>query len=609
MRKCNECRLISIRKLNAANRKRDVPCTSRQTRYPDRHAGNDFAACSPPVVRQNEKELRATIDAYQVLVENTIEQMDIAYKNADDLIKQEMKAEFDAAKGRLTALETALETAKSNISALETDLSTLKAAVELDFQAVNTSISAINLRIDDADSKISALDGRLTTAETAIVELKTWKTLAESKLTDLENDQTATDAEIDAMKTSINTVEGKITSLETLCNNLKAEFQAADVALGQRIDDLTTALGTQVTSLTALITSVQTTVTDEINDFKSEMTTAFNNYKTTGDGKLADMATQLTAVIADVSTLTGELATLDGKVGTLETAVANLTAQIAGLASQTALDALTTRVNQLTIDLTDKETALKVLIDANKGNIEANKAEIETLKNEIKTIKDNITSLETSLTNAINAAVADKVTKTAMDAAIAQLDTDYKAADAALQALIDTINDTTIPALEGKVTALEGRMDTVEADIEAIKNRIQAIQWVHAYADKNLTLNITEGVSEFTAATLEAEIYVNSNDAAIVDKIVDGSISLEILANQVATTRSIAASPFEAPVLSKVSENVVKIELNWSDLAALYGSYSGASNGDPVNYQLAVKVTDANNNTVVTDFAGIVIKK
>jgi len=48
------------------------------------------------MIENNEKELRATIDAYQVLVNNTIEQMEIAYKNADNLIKQEMKAEFDA---------------------------------------------------------------------------------------------------------------------------------------------------------------------------------------------------------------------------------------------------------------------------------------------------------------------------------------------------------------------------------------------------------------------------------------------------------------------------------------------------------------------------------
>ena len=249
------------------------------------------------------------------------------------------------------------------------------------------------------------------------------------------------------------------------------------------------------------------------------------------------------------------------------------------------------------------------MIDANKGNIDANKAEIDALKGEINTIKNDITAMQTSLTDAINAAVADKVTQTAMNAAIAQLDTDYKAADAALQALIDEINNTTIPGLESQITSLEGRMDTVESDITALKNRIQAIQWVHAYADKNLTLNITEGVSEFTAATLVAEIYVNSNDATAVDKIVSGEIALEVLANQVILTRSIVTSPFQDPVIEKVNDNVVKITLNWADLSALYGSYSSASTGDPVDYQLAVKVTDASNNTVVTDFAGIVIKK
>lgn len=558
------------------------------------------------LIEQNNQDLRAAIDAYQVLVENTIEQMDIAYKNADNLIKQEMEAEFNAAKSRLTALETALAAAESNISDLQIDLTTFKAAVELDFQGVNNLITAINSRIDDADAKIAALDGRLTTVETAIADLKAWKVLAENKLTELENSQTATAAEIDAMKTRINTAEGKITSLETLCNNLKAEFQAADLALGARIDDLMNKLGVQETTLTALITSVQTAVTDEINDFKTEMRSAFDDYKTTVDGKLATMAADLAAVVADVNTLTSDLTALSGQVGTLETAVANLTAQIAGLASAADLENLKTRVDALVLDLAAKEAALQVLINANTGNISANKTEIEALKSEINTIKDNITALETSLTNAITAAVADKVTQTAMDVAIA---TAVSTAKTELQALIDDINNTTIPGLENDITALEGRMNAVESDIEALKNRIQAIQWVHAYADKNLTLNITVGTGEFTAATLEAEVYVTSNDADIVQKIVDGDVSLEILANKVALTRSIEASPFEAPILSKVDDNVVKITLNWADLTALYASYSAAVTGDPVDYQLAVKVTDANGNNVVTDFAGIVIKK
>lgn len=108
------------------------------------------------LIEQNNQELLAMIKAYQVLVENTIEQMDIAYKNADNLIKQEMEAEFNAAKSRLTALETALAAAESNISDLQIDLTTFKAAVELDFQGVNNLITAINSRIDDADAEIAA---------------------------------------------------------------------------------------------------------------------------------------------------------------------------------------------------------------------------------------------------------------------------------------------------------------------------------------------------------------------------------------------------------------------------------------------------------------------
>lgn len=563
------------------------------------------------MIENNEKELRATIDAYQVLVNNTIEQMEIAYKNADNLIKQEMKAEFDAAKARLTALETALETAKNNISALQTDLTTFKAAVQLDFQEVNNKITAINARIDDAELKITALDGRLTSAEQAIIDLKAWKTLAEGKLEDLKNSQTATAADVEALKTRINTAEGKITALETLCNNLKAEFEAADVALGQRIDDLTTALGTQETSLTALITNTQNALNARIDDFKSEMTTAWNDYKTTVDGKLAAMATQLTAVIADVNTLTGELATLDGKVGTLETAVANLTAQIAGLASQTALDALTTRVNQLTIDLAAKEAALKVLIDANKDGITANKAEIETLKVEINTIKADMQAMKTELTQAIADAVSDKVTQTAMDNAIAQLESDYKAADLALQALIDTINNTTLPAMDSKITALEDRMDTVEADIEAIKNRIQAVRWVPAYSDGKLTLQATKNVggTEYDSAALEEQLYVTSANANIIADILDASkgYTVEVIANSV-NTRAIVTSPFgTATVTAGTENNVLKIAMGYTDLATLWSRFNTATIPTPIKVQLAVKISDAKGNSAMTDFADVVI--
>lgn len=435
--------------------------------------------------------------------------------------------------------------------------------------------------------------------------------MAEGKLEDLKNSQTATAADVEALKTRINTAEGKITALETLCNNLKAEFEAADVALGQRIDDLTTALGTQETSLTALITNTQNALNARIDDFKSEMTTAWNDYKTTVDGKLAAMATQLTAVIADVNTLTGELATLNGKVGTLETAVANLTAQIAGLASQTALDALTTRVNQLTIDLAAKEAALKVLIDANKDGITANKAEIETLKVEINTIKADMQAMKTELTQAIADAVSDKVTQTAMDTAIAQLESDYKAADLALQALIDTINNTTLPAMDGKITALEGRMDTVEADIEAIKNRIQAVRWVPAYSDGKLTLQATKNVggTEYDSAALEEQLYVTSANANIIADILDASkgYTVEVIANSV-NTRAIVTSPFGAAVVSDPGvANVLKIAMEYTDRATLWTNYNGATTPTPIKVQLAVKISDAKGNSAMTDFADVVI--
>lgn len=553
------------------------------------------------LIENNEKELRATINAYQVLVENALAQMEIAYKNADDLIKQEMKAEFDAAKTRLTALEAALAAAEQNISTLQIDLQALKAAVEIDFQRVNAHIEAINQRIDDADKKIAALDTRLTAAETAINDLKAWKTLAEAKLAELEAGQNANKAEIEALKQRIAATEAQIAAMETKLEELKTAMNTADDALNARIDDLTAQLGAQVTSLTSLITSVQTALTDKINDFKTEMTRAFDEYRASIDADLAEMASDLARVIADVYSMTSSLAALSGQVGDLETKVAELTAKIAGLASAADLAALTTKVNDLIVSLAEKEAVLKVLINANKDNIKANKEAIEALKAQIAALKSE-------LEQKIIDAVADKVTYTAMDAALAQLEEDYLAADAALQALIDVINNTTIPALKS-------RMDTIEADIAALKNRIQALKWVPSYMGGALTLKATADTTgtAYESALLSEELYIVCAESDIVKWIVDSTkgYTVEVIANKASTyydTRSIIDNPFENIVVAEGVDGTLKIEMSYADRASLWTSFYLMSYPTATGIQLAVKISDDKGNTAMTDFADVVIE-
>lgn len=220
-------------------------------------------------------------------------------------------------------------------------------------------------------------------------------------------------------------------------------------------------------------------------------------------------------------------------------------------------------------------------------------------------------AMKTELTQAIADAVSDKVTQTAMDNAIAQLESDYKAADQALQALIDTINNTTLPAMDSKITALEDRMDTVEADIEAIKNRIQAVRWVPAYSDGKLTLQATKNVggTEYDSAALEEQLYVTSANANIIADILDASkgYTVEVIANSV-NTRAIVTSPFGAAVVSDPGvANVLKIAMEYTDLATLWTNYNSATTPTPIKVQLAVKISDAKGNSAMTDFADVVI--
>lgn len=565
------------------------------------------------LIENNEKELRALIDAYQVLVDNTIKQMEIAYKNADDLIKQEMKAEFDAAKKRLTDLETALAAAEGNIAALQSDLAAFKAAVNLDFQRINAHIAAINARIDDADQKIAALDTRLTTIEGAIVDMKAWKTLAEAKLAELERNQEASKAEIEALKTRIAAVEARITALEQQYASLELAMNKADDALNKRIDDLIaqmeSQLNMQTTTLTELITNVQIALTDdmaqlraEMQQFKVDINVAFAEYKQDLDTKFEEISLQIEEIVAQISDMEATIWMITDQIYEIESKLNELIARLAGLASADELKALSTRVDAIYLELRARDKELEVMINANKDDIAAQKAEIAALKQQLA-------DMQTALDQKIADAIADKVTKTEMDAAVAQITADYQAADEALQALIDTLNNTTIPAMET-------RLDTIEAFIDGLKNRIQALQWIPAFNDGSLLLNVfvdnLQVPTRFRSAIFYAELYLVSNDADIVTKIINpaGDYTVEVLINGV-MSRSIQANPFNDPIISAgEAPNTLMIEMSYRDLDELWTSYGNRYKPSEESslltwMQVAIKITDSKGNAIMSDFASV----
>ena len=156
------------------------------------------------LIESNESNIKAELAAYQTVIDNTIKQMDIAYKNSDEVIKQEMQSGFDLAKRHLEELSNALNTVKEDFGSLKGNYNEFKETVNLALQVIETEIDAINVKIADQDSKITALDGRLITAEAAIADLKAWKTLAEGQLEELKNSDTENKAAINDFNTSVN---------------------------------------------------------------------------------------------------------------------------------------------------------------------------------------------------------------------------------------------------------------------------------------------------------------------------------------------------------------------------------------------------------------------
>lgn len=548
------------------------------------------------LIESNESNIKAELAAYQTVIDNTIKQMDIAYKNSDEVIKQEMQAGFDLAKRHLEELSNALNTVKEDLGSLKGNYDEFKETVNLALQVIETEIDAINVKIADQDSKITALDGRLITAEAAIADLKAWKTLAEGQLEELKNSDTENKAAINDLENDVNTINSEISALETNYSNLEAAYKAADMALTGRLDDFQT-----------LVTTMQSTLLENITAYKTELQNAFADHKTAVEGELDALGTQLGTVVSEVATLTGKITTLEGRVGTAEGKIIALEAQMATVISHTTdiadlktnLTAALGKIGALETSLADKEAALKLLIKANEDAAAANKTAIEGLEADIATLNTNLAAQKTDLETAIANAVADKVTTTALQSAIDALKAD-------LEGQITTINGR-LDALEAKDTELEGKVANIE-------NRIQAIKWVPAFTDGNLTLNATKDVggTTYADAKIEEQLYITCNDADIINKIVAGNgYAVEAVFNRVAASRAIEASPFGAVTVEAVPgvDNVLKITLAYTDLAALFGTYGGEVAPKLTDMQIAIKISNTTTgDMIMSEFAGVMIK-
>ena len=384
---------------------------------------------------------------------------------------------------------------------------------------------------------------------------------------------------------------------------MEAAYKAADDALAGRLDDFQT-----------LVTNMQTALLENITDYKDKLKIAFADHKTAVEGELDVLGTQLGIVVSDVATLTGKITTLEGRVGTAEGKITALEAQMATVISHTTdiadlktnLTAALGKIGALETSLADKEAALKLLIKANEDAAAANKTAIEGLEADIATLNTNLAAQKTDLETAIANAVADKVTTTALQSAIDALKAD-------LEGQITTINGR-LDALEAKDTELEGKLTTLEGKVANIENRIQAIKWVPAFTDGNLTLNATKDVggTTYADAKIEEQLYITCNDADIINKIVAGNgYTVEAVFNRVAASRAIEASPFGAVTVEAVPgvDNVLKITLAYTDLAALFGTYGGEVAPKLTDMQIAIKISNTTTgDMIMSEFAGVMIK-
>ena len=80
-----------------------------------------------------------------------------------------------------------------------------------------------------------------------------------------------------------------------------------------------------------------------------------------------------------------------------------------------------------------------------------------------------------------------------------------------------------------------------------------------------------------------------------------GSIRLEVSGEDLLA--------FSKSLIDRAKEelNVLKIEMEYTDLATLWSSFNAATDPTPIKVQLAVKISDDKGNSAMTDFADVVI--
>ncbi len=461
----------------------------------------------------------------------------------------------DANFALITGLSSTIETMRTTISGLEAANATNTANIS----NLETAINELKTNVQTFNQTI--LD-KVTTNENNITELRNNLQNLTNTVNQTQTTVTQLSQKVNTLESDLNTLRGELAQVKIDCAlNLAAAQRYADEAIAAAqtaiLGQVATMLQEYAKATDLLNYATQTDLSEskeELNKKITDLMTQMLQEFRTEDGKIADLATLLSAKISrdstDIAWLKEAIKQLNGKFDNYATKeslqswfekITNLETQMANLDRDQLISELTEIITNDILDTTNPDAlGSKIQLIIN-----------QTLEDGSYIREDEIADLVQPLIDAAIAAASDKErmdiigdsVKTAF-ADILSLTERIEALENATPELCDcgykvdkdeifnrigtnetnisnlktTVTDITnniipglqrdITALQGRMTTAEGRLDNVEKDIQQINKDVAAVQNQLA---KQVTGIIIQGTKNpmFGTFSLPADIQSN----------------------------------------------------------------------------------------------------
>lgn len=352
-----------------------------------------------------------------IVLGESIDELESAYKKADTALQANIDAVDSRLKSEAARLEGLISANDGDIDALETALNNLDAAYKAADTLINSDIRLLKDKDAELAASIVSLETAYKTADTQLQQtIDALEDRLEESVADLTNSITDNKADIESKLSAVETaykaadafINSEITALKKkdteLSNSILAldnAYKIADAQLQQAIETLEGELEQAVADLTGSIAANKT-------DIESKLTAVEEAYKA------AD-----TLINGEISALKNKDTALVNSIAALETAY-----KAADTALQESIESV--------------ESKLESEIARLEGLISSGTSDINELEQAIADLNTAYKAADTLINNEISVL---KEKDTALNISIAALEEAYKAADAALWAGIQQVED------------------------------------------------------------------------------------------------------------------------------------------------------------------------